>query len=344
MKNRKRYYRVFPWLTACCMAALLCGCGEDNAADAGMAGTGNGQQQTAARVPLRLQTVRTETGGTAGNGVTRAGVPSTTDLSTATAVGFFMQDPSTPATVLYTNRKGTFDTGDSHWKPVSDQMIWVDNRTSTLAVYAPHNAAASYYSKQLPLTSALYAADGSNDLLAARFTTTNKGIVAGVDVTLSHVYTRLVFTFVKNSGYSDELKLNKLEMSGKDVFSAGSYDLFAQTYAAGTGEPKKITATVNLTVPAAATPVPVTAQADLLLIPVREAFTEDALFEVYSTDGKHMKVAIPKSTFTAAQPFAPGKQYNFTVKLSPAEMTITRVEVNDWESGTTATEEVKFDS
>lgn len=344
MKNRKRYYRVFPWLTACCMAALLCGCGEDNAADAGMAGTGNGQQQTAARVPLRLQTVRTETGGTAGNGVTRAGVPSTTDLSTATAVGFFMQDPSTPATVLYTNRKGTFDTGDSHWKPVSDQMIWVDNRTSTLAVYAPHNAAASYYSKQLPLTSALYAADGSNDLLAARFTTTNKDIVAGVDVTLSHVYTRLVFTFVKNSGYSDELKLNKLEMSGKDVFSAGSYDLFAQTYAAGTGEPKKITATVNLTVPATATPVPATAKADLLLIPVNNIFTEDALLEVYSTDGKHMKVAIPQSTFTMAQPFAPGKQYNFTVKLSPAEMTITRVEVNDWESGTTATEEVKFDS
>lgn len=335
---------MFPWLTACCMAALLCGCGEDNAADAGMAGTGNGQQQTAARVPLRLQTVRTETGGTAGNGVTRAGVPSTTDLSTATAVGFFMQDPSTPAIVLYANRKGTFDTGDGHWKPVSDQMIWVDNRTSTLAAYAPYNSATSYSSRQLPLTSALYAADGSNDLLAARFTATNASIAAGLDVTLSHVYTRLVFTFVKNSGYTSELKLNKLELSGKDIFSAGSYDLFAETYAAGTGEPKKITATVNLTVPATATPVPATAKADLLLIPVNNIFTEDALLEVYSTDGKHMKVAIPQSTFTMAQPFAPGKQYNFTVKLSPAEMTITRVEVNDWESGTTATEEVKFDS
>ena len=335
---------MFPWLTACCLAALLCGCGEDNAADAGMEGTGNGQQQTAARVPLGLRTVRTETGGTAGSGATRAGVPSTTDLNTATSVGFFMQDPSAPATVLYANRKGAFDTGDSHWKPVSDQMIWVDNRTSTLAVYAPYNSATSYSSKQLPLTSALYAADGSNDLLAARFTATNASIAAGLDVTLSHVYTRLVFTFVKNSGYTSELKLDKLELSGKDIFSAGSYDLFAQTYAAGTGEPKKITTAVNLTVPATTNPVPATAKADLLLIPIREAFTEDALLEVYSTGGKHMKVAIPKSTFTASQPFAAGKQYNFTVKLSPAEMTITKVEVNDWESGATVTEEVKFDS
>lgn len=335
---------MFPWLTACCVAALLCGCGEDNAADAGMVGTGNGQQQTAAHVPLSLRTVRTETGGTAGSGATRAGVPSTTDLNTATSVGFFMQDPSASATLLYANRKGAFDTGDNHWKPVSDQMIWVDNRTSTLAVYAPFNAAASYNDKQLPLTSALYAADGSNDLLTAWFTATNASIAAGLDVTLSHVYTRLVFTFVKNSGYTSELVLNKLELSGKDIFSAGSYDLFAQTYAAGTGEPKKTTTAVNLTVPATANPVPATAKADLLLIPIREAFTEDALLEVYSTDGKHMKVAIPQSTFTAAQPFAAGKQYNFTVKLSPAEMTITRVEVNDWESGGTATEEVKFDS
>lgn len=255
-----------------------------------------------------------------------------------------MQDPSAAAIVLYANRKGTFDTGDSHWKPVSDQMIWVDNRTSTLAVYAPYSSAASYSVKQLPLTSALYATDGSNDLLAALFTATNASLAAGLDVTLSHVYTRLVFTFVKNSGYTSELKLDKLELSGKDIFSAGSYDLFAQTYAADTGEPKKITTAVNLTVPATTNPVPATAKADLLLMPVNNIFTEDALLEVYSTDGKHMKVAIPKSTFTAAKPFAPGKQYNFTVKLSPAEMTITKVEVNDWESGTTATEEVKFDS
>lgn len=333
---------MFPWLTAFCLAALLCGCGEDSAIDAGTSGTGDGQQQTAGRVPLSLLTVRTETEGKAESGESRAGTRSTADLSTATSVGFFMQDPSTPTTLLYANLPGGYDLGANVWKPTPDD-IWVDNRTSALAVYAPHNAAASYKSKQLPLTSALYAADKSNDLLAARFTATNAGIVAGLDVTLSHVYTRLVFTFVKNSGYSDELKLNKLELSGKDIFSAGSYDLFGETYAAGTGEPKKITAAVNLTVPATASPVPDTAQADLLLIPVREVFTEDALLEVYSTDGKHMKVAIPKSTFTPARPFAAGKQYNFTVKLSPAEMTITKVEVNDWESGDTATGDVKFD-
>lgn len=324
MKNRKRYYRMFPLLTACCLAAFLYGCGEDSAADAGMAGTADGQQQTAARVPLSLRTVSTETGGT------------------ATSVGFFMQDPSTPANLLYANRKGTFDAEDSHWKPVSDQMIWVDNRTSALAVYAPYNA--SYNSRQLPLTSALYAADGSNDLLAARFTATNAGIVAGLDVTLSHVYARLVFTFVKNSGYATDLVLNKVELSGKDICPAGSYDLFAETYAAGTGEPKKVSAAVNLTVPATTSPVPDTAKADLLVIPLHKQFTEDALLEVYSTDGKHMKVAIPQSTFTEVQPFAAGKQYNFTVKLSPAEMTLTQVEVNDWESGDTAAEEVKFDS
>lgn len=318
---------MLPLMTAFLLTLSMYGCGEDSI-HPGTVPAGQGHPENpATRVSLGV----------------RAGATATADLATSASVGFFMKDPANPAVFQYANIKGGYDATDNLWKPTAGN-IWIDNRMSDLGVYAPHNPATSYNTGNLPLSSAIHAADGSNDLLAARFTTNNAGIVAGLDVTLSHVYTRLVFTFVKNSGYTDALVLNKLELGGKDIFSAGSYDLFADTYAAGTGEPKKITVAVNLTVPATAVPTPETARADLLLVPVHRSFTDDALLEVHATDGKHMKVPIPKATFTDARPFAPGKQYNFTVKLSPAEMEIIDVKVNEWEDGADVSEEVKFDN
>lgn len=274
--------------------------------------------------------------------VTRSGDTSSA-VPTTTVIGFFMKDPGTGA-AAYSNIKGTYNSTTGQWAPATDP-IWVDNRTTSLAVYAPYNSGSDYNAARLPLATALRQTDDSNDLLATRFSATNQRIVDGISLTLSHVYTRLVFTFVKIPGYTNALTINKCEFSGADIISAGSYDLFADTYSAGSGEPKKVTAAVDLTVPAIATPTPKTAQADLLVIPFHEAFTADALLEIHTTDGKHMKVIIPKTTFTAARPFAAGKQYNFTVKLSPSEAEIGNVTVNPWEDDATGekTGEVQFD-
>lgn len=324
--NNRPLYRMLPLLAAGWCAVLLGGCNNDGSLPCteGSEGMEEGAGQ---EVRLSLRDVRAVSGDT--------------DVSISTAIGFFMKDPGTD-NLTYTNVPGGYNNADGTWQPDIDP-IWVDNRDTDIAVYAPYRSASNYDTQQLPLTAALRATDDGNGLLAAKFTTTNRKIAEGCDVTLSHVYARLVFTFVKSPGYTTDLVVNQCRLSGADIFSAATYDLFTETYTPGSGEPKKIDVTVNLTVPAAATPTPTGAQADLLVIPVRETFTGDALLEVYTTDKKHMKVVIPKGTFTASQPFAAGKQYNFTVKLSPSEIEIEGVSVNDWEDTTEQSGEVIFD-
>lgn len=324
--NNSPLYRMLPLLAAGWCAVLLGGCNNDGPLLRTDCPVGI-EEPAGQDVRLSLRDVRAASGDK--------------DVPTTTAIGFFMLKPGT-GTLAYTNIPGSYNTTERMWRSDTDS-IWVDNRTTRIAVYAPYHNTTGYQTQHLPLTAALCETDGGNDLLAATFTTTNRKIAEGIDVSLGHVYARLVFTFVKIPGYTDELVINRCQLGGANIFSAGTYDLFSETYTPGSGEPKKIDVTVSLTVPAKATPTPTDARADLLVIPCHETFTGDALLEVYTTDKKHMKVVIPQGTFTAAQPFAAGKQYNFTVKLSPSEMKLEGVSVNEWEDTTEQTGEVQFE-
>ena len=71
-----------------------------------------------------------------------------------------------------------------------------------------------------------------------------------------------------------------------------------------------------------------------LLIPLNQAFTADAhLWVTLRTSGVNVQrlgVKIPKETFTPSRPFAPGKQYNFRVRILPTDMKLEGVEVAEW--------------
>lgn len=330
MINRKSYQCLL------LSVLLLSACaGEDTGA------TGGELQRPDTPVPFALSSVYAES-----SIRTRAGV--TTELDKSKNIGFYAKIPVSAATrsqeayVEQGNVKGQYT--DDKWQPVSEK-IWLNHQTASIAVYAPYDEQQP--KEHLNLSASLLKDDESNDIVAGSVEANNQTVIeSGVSVTLSHIYTALQFSFVKDDNYPSEVKINKLEMTGDDIYGSASYDPTTGTYTPV--EPKKdvsLPLPALLTVPTATevssgTPA---ATVTLLLIPIRQTFGSDAYLWVNTEDGKRMKLIIKKGTFNDQRPFAPGKQYKFSVKLSPSEMEITGVEITDWETGATVTDDTLID-
>lgn len=332
MINRKSYH----CLLLCALLLSACA-GEDTGA------TGGGElQRPDTPVPFALSSVYAESPIR-----TRAGAAE--ELDKSKTIGFYAKIPVSTATrsqeayVEQGNVKGQYDNSDQKWQPVSEE-IWLNNRTASIAVYAPFDDAQP--TEHLNLSASLLKTDESNDIVAGSVTANNQTIIeSGVSVTLSHIYTALQFSFVKDDNYPSAVEINKLEMTGDDIYGEASYDPITGTYSAA--DPKtevSLSLPAPLTVPTAAevsngNPATVT----LLLIPIRQTFESAAYLWVNTKDGKRMKLIIKKETFDEQRPFAPGKQYKFSVKLSPSEMEITGVEIADWVTGATVTDDTQID-
>lgn len=277
---------------------------------------------------LRLQSVR------AGETVrTRSGGDAPL-LDVTIPVGFWVKELSqADGNVVYAtqnNVKGGYDSDDATWQPLPSNPVWLNNYTADLAVYAPYDATQGVDGDGiLSLAADLYRAD--RDLVAARFTASNKS--TGLNVTMKHLYVRLTFTFIKYTDYTEEATVDKIELTGADIYQKAAYSLFADSnpYAIAlvTGFTKSFSPGLKIGTDANA---PDAAKVDLLLIPTGTAFTEDALLKITSGD-KIMKVPVSKSLFSGGRLFAAGKQYNFTVKLSVSSMEIEENDVHttDWE-------------
>lgn len=329
MINRKSYQCLL------LSVLLLSACaGEDTGA------TGGELQRPDTPVPFALSSVYAES-----SIRTRAGV--TTELDKSKNIGFYAKIPvsattrSQEAYVEQGNVIGQYT--DDKWQPVSEK-IWLNHRTASIAVYAPYDE--QHPKEHLNLSASLLKADESNDIVAGSVEANNQTVIeSGVSVTLSHIYTALQFSFVKDDNYPSEVKINKLEMTGDDIYGSASYDPITETYTPA--NPKTdvlLPLSPSLTVPTATevlsgAPATIT----LLLIPIRQTFGSDAYLWVNTEDGKRMKLIIKKGTFNDQRPFAPGKQYKFSVKLSPAEMEITGVGIADWETGVTVTDDTLID-
>lgn len=318
-------------------------------------------------VPLGLNSVASEdsgisgaSGGTGASITTRVG---TTSLETTKRIGFYVKIPVVaPGSSVLTyeekgNVSGGYDKVKKWWAP--DQTIWISNRNSVMTVYAPYDPAQP--AKKISLAAALPKSDGSNDLLAGTMNVNSLNVSAagGVSITLSHLYTCLQFSFTKNDNFETAgstkyvMKIAKLELLGADMYATADYDPYTKTYSSAARTDVALAVSPAVTVPNAASVTSGTAAAVIstLLIPMRQAFTADVTLKitVNSTQGaqtieKTLSVKIPKTTFNNSRPFAPGKQYNFKVKLSPTqEMEIEGVEVADWLTGTTVDSEPMVD-
>lgn len=273
-----------------------------------------------------------------GKGLTRVSLRAGEgSLPAETSIGFY---------VLYADSKYQYNVKgaciETKWVPTSD---WISDSPAKVAVYAPYDGSQWKTESSLNLTAALY--DAGKDIVSGN---TDVGAQdKSATVTLSHIYTRLQFNLFKAAGdASPETVIYKIELRGADIYSKAKYNpltvasdaLNGYTVDEKSGPTESVDPVIlgdlKLTVPVLpAAPLSI----DLLLIPVRQAFTGDAYLWVHTTTGKHpMKVKIPAGTFTTGEtpdvrPFAPGKQYTINVKLSPTEPIITAVTVNEWGKG-----------
>lgn len=304
---------------------LLCGCTDGSETDSGVS------------VPLRLQSV-----GVAGDGDVSS--RALTDLATDKKIGIFVQKDE--FNQLKSNVEGGYV--DNAWQPLSTSAgVWLDNHNSTIAIYAPYDE-TQQNSSRLTLKASLRGTDDrNNDMMCSEvFTANNSSLITSV--TLKQVYTRLVFSFVKDDTYPDPhpLAIKTVELKGNDLYSSTTYDLLATppVYVKPVNS-----SVVRLDIPE---PYPVVGKApnpaliDLLLIPVTQEFTGAATLTLTLTTDKTISVVIPQATFDASRPFAPGKQYVLKVRILPTTMVIESVEREDWKEGATVDEgdELQFDN
>lgn len=351
--------KYLPIVFLVALSLAMCGCEE--AGEPLANGTESRSSDTGA--PLGVSPLVSDDSGTAASSaMTRV---TTTPLDRATNIGFYVKIPVvTPGSSTLTyeekgNRPGGFVTDKSWWAP--DRTIWISNRNSVMTVYAPYDAAQP--ENRMTLAAALLKSDGSNDILAGTMNVNSLEVSkpGGVSVTLSHLYTCLRFSFTKNANFDTYygsnkyvVKITKLELTGADMYATADYDPYTKVYSSASARADvSLAVSPAVTVPTAGNVVAGTAPAVIhtLLIPMRQAFTADATLKitVNSTQGtetavKTLSVKIPKETFTASRPFAPGKQYNFNIKVSPTqEMEITGVQIADWETGASITGDMLVD-
>lgn len=343
------------------LSIAICGCEE-----AGIPLTEAGETQSPddVCVPLGVSSVTSEDAATTRAAMTRAAMTraATNDLNTTTRIGFYVKIPvvtpgsSTPTYVEKGNKPGGYvsGSGKNWWAP--DEKIWISNLNSVMTVYAPFDATQP--ENKISLVAALPKADGSNDILAGTMNVNSLTVsqTGGISVTLSHLYTCLQFTFTKNVNFETAadskkytVKINKLELIGADIYAKADYNPYTKAYSSSTTRTDvSLAISPEQTILTGTTG---TAVIKTLLIPMHQAFTADATLKitVNSTQGtqtvsKTLSVKIPKGTFTASQPFAPGKQYNFNVKVSPKEeMEITGVSVADWDVALRKSDEMLVD-
>lgn len=251
-------------------------------------------------------------------------------LDEGTKIGFYVKT----ATTEKGNVEGGYDSSDRWWTTTGDNKIWISKDNASMTVYAPYDVA--HPANRLNLRAAVMATDASNDLMAGTMTVNSSNLAAGISLTLSHLYTCLQFTFVKDAGYTCTVAIDRLELPGADLYSTADYAPYTKVYIA-----TSIAGEVSLPVSGVLVPTDgevltgaTPAVIRTLLIPLNQAFTADAhLWVTLRTSGVNVQrlgVKIPKETFTPSRPFAPGKQYNFRVRILPTDMKLEGVEVAEW--------------
>lgn len=268
-----------------------------------------------------------------GGGQSQGIAPTTTratpsePLDKGVEIGFFIQGDANYTAL--DNSPGSYDPSGAVWKPTTP--IWLNKNPVHLAIYAPYTSADGIAgSASLKLQSGKYTQEADLSCATSRTTST----VASI--TLKHLYTRLVFTLVQAEAKPADLNatVDKVVLRGTDLSASATYQFFAadltNAYTNRTAGDLTLHCSPGLPLGTDAAAINA-ARVDFLVIPVNGALTADA--ELLVTSGKReMKVSIPKTLFTGDTALDSGKQYNLTVRLSPAGLEISKVRTTPWEN------------
>lgn len=253
-------------------------------------------------------------------------------------IGFFVKSDLPNGYTSVNNRRGIYSGAPRNlWLPIDS--IWLNEHLADLAVYAPYDGAQ-------PVTGVLnlmagLRTDASKDIWYKHFTANNRtqrDNPTSLTLVLNHVYSRVTFTFYRDSSYSSEATISALRLTGADIYTEAIFDPFEENDAS------RYTCSVSGITISLLTPLTVGenkengAVLDLLLIP--HPLTEGITVTV-TVDGREMRVTIPPGSFS--NKLEAGKHYRATVKLMAAGLNITSVTALAWEEIEVGNEDAVFE-
>lgn len=262
--------------------------------------------------------------------------PSTSGVPTTANVGFYLKGDN-EYTAVY-NREGGYDGTKSVWTP--NTTIYLGSNTATLAIYYPYDNAQSPATGKLALTSILrevsvsdHASRTDKDIWSDCFTAnlmscfgTNK-----ISRNLTHVYTRMLITLVKDATFIGDGSWTKVELAGAGVYKTASFDPLQATKL--NAYSNHATAGFSCTFEAKTVSTSASPTTDLLLVPTTDMGSDMVL--TVTVSGKEMKVTVPKEKFTKVSTgtyrMLPEKQYNLTIILRPTDLEVAGLNTTDWE-------------
>lgn len=322
-----------------CIRTEYPSCGEDdsNLPVLDILGAGVQPEEVGTRAATRVGT-RTVIGA-ATRTLIGAGTRTTATVSlTSGSIGLFLTntdpDATDPPYMPVYNRKYTYAGGTSKW--TTDKAIFLGGENAHVCAYYPYDEAQ----KTMTLSLATQQYKATKDCSYAKNITVNGdpyevgGDVPGgepgrhVTFILKRAYSRAKFTFTRKN-YVGEGKITQIEL--KNLPSSEKLDITTGTY---TGLTKgNQTYTVNYTLPTTAEALPVEKADELLIAPgkfVESTDTDDAkkLALILTIDGKTMTTYISPATMNE---FIAGKYYNFKINVNGSDISLSTVELNDWE-------------
>lgn len=319
MERRGLKYQVL-CIASYALLAVFASCGqeEEHTAENTLPGE---------RVPLELAEIGLD------NAVT--GRATTTGIPTDGFIGFYLKGDQGYSAVY--NRKGSYDTSISKWVPSTP--IYLGSNTATLAIYYPYDDKQSTTSGKLALTSILreksasdHASRTDKDIWSDRFTANLLSCFGTntIQRNLTHVYTRMVITLVKDGTFVGDGTWTGVKLEGGGVYKNASFDPLGENklnaYSGYSGvdfecsfDAKTVSTTESPTT-------------DLLLVPTQD-MSSDLVITV-TVSGKAMKVTVGKEKFsqyeTGKYRLLPERQYNLAIILRPTDLEISSLTTTDW--------------
>lgn len=262
--------------------------------------------------------------------------PSTSGVPTSAKVGFYLKGDQ-GYTAVY-NREGGYNNTTSVWTP--NTTIYLGSNIATLAIYYPYDNVQSTSTGKLTLTSILreksasdHASRTDKDIWSDCFTANLLSCFGTNTISrnLTHVYTRMLITLVKDNSFVGDGSWTKVELAGAGVYRTASFDPLQATKL--NAYSNHATAGFSCTFDAKTVSATASPTTDLLLVPTTDMGSDLVL--TVTVSGKAMKVTVPKEKFTETSVgvyrMLPEKQYNLTIILRPTDLEVAGLNTTDWD-------------
>lgn len=230
-------------------------------------------------------------------------------------IGIFVKEDSEYQQV--SNRLYTYNKPKATWE--TDNAVLLRTPVATLGAYYPWKSSRT---QPIPMKCREYST--IEDISAAAFTADNQNNT--VNLTMNHIYSRLVVTFVKATGtkaYHGEAKVTAFSLEGTGVNAEAFFDLFTGIQLKA---PDKAIELADLDYQADHA---TKKSMDCLIVPT---ILDGTLTFGATVDQKPMVGTVSAASLCGnGKKLEAGKQYKLTLTVNPTGLEVSSLQVVDWD-------------